>query len=67
MLNDVYGSARVDEPGPGAVEMAWFASELADSVQDFQKVWVVMHIPPGTDAASSASSFETSGEAAYKG
>jgi hypothetical protein len=67
VLNDVYWSARVDDPGPGVVELSWFASELADSARDFQKVWVVMHIPNGTDASSSASDFDATGKADYKG
>ena len=67
VLNDVFWSARVDEPGPGIVELSWFASELADSAQDFQKVWVVLHIPTGTDSDAAASAMTATGEPAYKG
>jgi len=67
VLNDVFWSSRVDDPGPGIVELSWFASELADSAQNFQKVWVVLHIPTGTDSDAAASALAASGKAAYKG
>ena len=67
VLNDIYWSVKSEETAAGIMELAWFADELADSARDFQKVWVVAHIPPGADAKSMADKAATDGQDAYKG
>lgn len=67
VLNDNLWVSQYDDPGPGAVELSWFASELADSAQDFQKVWVVAHIPTGADATVVANSYGQTGQISYSG
>ena len=61
VLNDVYWSTKSDQTAAGLLELGWFASQLADSAQDFQKVWVVTHIPAGGNAKSMADDFATKG------
>ena len=67
VLNDNLWISEYDDPGPGAVELAWFASQLADSAQDFQKVWVVAHIPTGAAAATVAGTYDATGQISYSG
>ena len=66
VLNDVYWSTKSDQTAAGLLELGWFASQLADSAQDFQKVSVVTHIPVGGNAKSMADDFATKGFE-YKG
>lgn len=67
VLNDIYWSEKSEETAAGVMELAWFAGELADAARDFQKVWVVTHIPVGADAKSLADKTEAGDAAAYKG
>ncbi len=67
VLNDIYWSEKSEETAAGVMELAWFAGELADAARDFQKVWVVTHIPVGADAKSVADKVEAGDAAAYKG
>jgi hypothetical protein len=67
VLNDNLWVSQYDDPGPGAVELSWFASELADSAQNFQKVWVVAHIPTGADATAVANASSQTGQISYSG
>lgn len=67
VLNDNLWISQYDDPSAGAVELAWFASELADSAQDFQKVWVVAHIPPGAYVAGVAATYGETGQVSYQG
>ena len=67
VLNDNLWISQYDDPAAGAIELSWFASELADSAQDFQKVWVVGHIPPGAYASGVAETYAQTGEISYQG
>ncbi len=67
VLNDNLWITQYDDPGPGLVELSWFASQLADSAQDFQKVWVVAHIPVGASASFTADSLSQTGQIDYSG
>ena len=67
VLNDNLWITQYADPGPGAVELAWFAAELADSAQDFQKVWVVGHIPTGAATSTVAGTFDQTGQISYSG
>ena len=67
VLNDNLWISQYDDPTAGAVELSWFASELADSAQDFQKVWVVGHIPPGAYASGVAETYAQTGQISYQG
>ncbi|MFP5257564.1 MAG: phosphoesterase, partial [Acidobacteriota bacterium] len=67
VLNDNLWINTYDDPGAGAMELAWFASELTDSARDFQKVWVVAHIPPGASASGVAETYAQTGEISYQG
>lgn len=67
VVNDVFWSTHAADPGPGILELAWFQAELADAARDFQKVWVVTHIPPGADAYATANAAATTGQIAYSG
>jgi len=42
-------------------ELAWLDSELASAQAAGQKVWLLMHIPPGADTITSATNFEANG------
>lgn len=66
VLNDIFWSDKSGQTAAGITELAWFASELADSARDSQKVWVVNHIPLGADAKGMAADFDTKGFE-YKG
>ncbi|EKO40037.1 MAG: hypothetical protein B193_1259 [Solidesulfovibrio magneticus str. Maddingley MBC34] len=67
VLNSNLWISQYDDPTAGAMEMAWFASELADSARDFQKVWVLGHIPPGAEAGGVASTYALTGQISYQG
>ena len=67
VLNDNLWITEYADAGAGAVELAWFAAQLADSAQDFQKVWVVAHIPTGAATGSVAGAFDETGEISYSG
>lgn len=67
VLNDNLWISQYDDPVAGAMEMSWFAAELADSAQDFQKVWVVAHIPPGAYVAGVAATYGQTGQISYQG
>ncbi len=66
VLNDIFWSVKSSQTAAGIAELSWFASELADSAQINQKVWVQNHIPLGADAKSMAADFDTNGFE-YKG
>ncbi|WP_300160160.1 metallophosphoesterase [Solidesulfovibrio sp.] len=66
-LNDNLWANEVGDPSAGAMELAWFASELAESAQNFQKVYVVAHIPTGAIASSVAGTYEATGQVSYTG
>lgn len=67
VLNDNLWITEYDDPGPGLVELAWFSSQLAESAANFQKVWVVGHIPVGTSGSTAAEASAQSGEITYSG
>jgi len=66
VLNATYWSAQSNEPALGQAEMSWFQSELDESAQNSQKVWVISHIPPGANAPNSTGSYPN-GKALYQG
>lgn len=66
VLNDIFGSPYSEASAAGQAELAWFASELAESEASRQSVWVVGHIPVGADSYSVASNIDTNG-LQYKG
>ncbi len=67
VLNDNLWITEYDDPAPGLVELAWFSSQLADSAQNFQKVWVVGHIPVGAADGSVAETYGQTGQVTYSG
>jgi len=67
VLNDNLWITQYDDPTAGAMELSWFASELADSAQNFQKVWVVGHIPVGANASMTVGAYDQTGQIAYSG
>jgi hypothetical protein len=67
VLNDNLWITEYDDPGPGLVELAWFTSQLAESAANFQKVWVVGHIPVGTSGSTAAEASAQSGGITYSG
>ncbi len=67
VLNDNLWITQYDDPGPGLVELAWFASELAESAGNFQKVWVVAHIPVGADDTMVVDGAGQTGQYTYSG
>lgn len=66
VLNDIFGSPYSEATAAGQAELVWFASELAESEQNGQNVWVVGHIPVGADSYSVAENINTKG-LEYKG
>jgi hypothetical protein len=67
VLNDNLWISQYDDPAAGAVELSWFASQLAESARNFQKVWVVGHIPVGANASSVVAAYDQTGQMAYSG
>jgi sphingomyelin phosphodiesterase acid-like 3 len=43
-----------DAGSPGAIELAWLASQLDDARRRGQRVWLLGHIPPGVGATATA-------------
>jgi hypothetical protein len=66
VLNDIFWSDRSDQTAAGVTELSWLTSQLEESSQANQKVWIVNHIPLGADAKSMAASINKDG-LAYKG
>lgn len=66
VLNDVFWSDKSDQTAAGVTELSWLTSELAESSQADQKVWVINHIPLGADAKGMAANLDQNGFA-YKG
>ena len=50
-LNAVYLSqnASADAAAPAAAQLDWLEATLADATRTGDKVWVILHIPPGVD------------------
>jgi sphingomyelin phosphodiesterase acid-like 3 len=64
-LNDNLWGNRTEDREAGMRELSWFASELADSAAKSQKVWVVAHIPVGTDASTVVGAYNQTGQVSY--
>ncbi len=67
VLNDNLWISEYDDPAAGLMELSWFAAELADAARDFQKVWVVGHIPVGANASMTVAAYDQTGQIAYSG
>jgi hypothetical protein len=68
VLNDnLWFPQPYGDPSAGQAEMSWFSSELAESAQNNQQVYVVAHVPVGDDPGTSASNYAQTGVAAYSG
>ena len=66
-LNDNLWTSQNGDAAAGIMELSWFASELADSARNFQKVFVVTHIPVGAAASVVAGNAQTTGQFSYAG
>lgn len=66
-LNDNLWTSQNGDTAAGMAEMSWFASELADSARNLQKVYVVTHIPVGAAASLVATGYEKTGQISYVG
>jgi hypothetical protein len=66
-LNDNLWTSQNGDSSAGMIELSWFASELADSAQNFQKVYVVTHIPVGAATSLVADNYEVTGQLGYSG
>jgi len=69
VVNAINWTSQGTDPAAGAMELSWFQSELADSAQNNQKVWVVSHIPPGASSPDSEGTYGSgpAGKASYQG
>lgn len=50
-----------DTSGAVTVELNWFDSTLASAQNKGEKVWLLMHVPPGADKYSTAQAADTNG------
>ncbi len=52
-LNTIFFSVKYSEASPGKEELDWLEQQLLASEQAGEKVWVLLHIPPGINVYSS--------------
>jgi hypothetical protein len=60
------GCAAVQSDGP-ARTFSWLESTLSRAAQNREKVWIMMHIPPGIDGYSTMVSYRSLSQAASSG
>jgi sphingomyelin phosphodiesterase acid-like 3 len=54
-LNDIFFSKRNTYPNEGWRQLQWLESELASAKKNDEKVWLMLHIPPGIDVRGTLS------------